>query len=68
MLFTFALCRCPGCDTEDLSVHKAWLAEMSTYVHGLVKSGAMVLPGTEGFFTPQASGGWFARVGAVLCG
>lgn len=48
--------RCPGCDAGALAEHLSWLGEMSGHLKGLVKGGALVLAGTEGFFTPQASG------------
>ncbi|KAI8465905.1 MAG: glycoside hydrolase superfamily [Monoraphidium minutum] len=48
--------RCPGCDAAALSDHISWLTDVTGFTKGLVTSGAMVLAGTEGFFTPQASG------------
>ena len=47
--------RCPGCDSSELAAHMSWLNEMGSHLRGLIKSGALVLAGTEGFFTPQAS-------------
>ena len=49
-------CRCPGCDPAALAAHLAWLSEMGGHLRALVKGGALVLAGTEGYFTPQASG------------
>ena len=50
-------CSCPGCDPSALADHVSWLREMGSFVESTVSSDIMVLAGTEGFFTPQASGG-----------
>ncbi|GBF90310.1 Mannan endo-1,4-beta-mannosidase [Raphidocelis subcapitata] len=47
--------RCPGCDPSALADHVSWLREMGSFVESTVSSDIMVLAGTEGFFTPQAS-------------
>jgi hypothetical protein len=48
--------RCPGCAPGDLAAHLDWLSDVTSFTRGLVKSGALVLAGTEGFFSPEASG------------
>jgi hypothetical protein len=48
--------RCPGCNDSALAAHASWLEEMTGHLRGLVSSSALVLAGTEGYFTPEASG------------